>query len=101
MKKRMRFGGMIFLLSVVLVGCQQPDRSVDVKEEIKEVTMFASTEFKQEHSDANCSSTETDNPEIIETVKNILNEATKQAGIVDMVEPNYYVEIVYTDNRTK
>lgn len=96
-----RFGFTIILMSVVLLGCQQQDSSVNVKEAVKEVYIFNSSEFKKESSGPIVSSSDTDNPAVFKIVKSILSDATKQDGVVDMVEPNYYLEIIYTDDRKK
>ena len=101
MKKIIKFGVVMFLISVVLLGCQQQDNKPEVKEEIKEVNIFKSNEFKKESSDLIVSASDTDNAEIFETVKNIISNATKQEGVVDTIEPNYDLEIIYKDNSTK
>lgn len=101
MKKIIRFGVVMFLISVVLLGCQQQDNKLEVKEEIKEINIFKSNEFKKESLDLIVSASDTDNAEIFETVKNIISNATKQEGVVDTIEPNYDLEIIYKDNSTK
>lgn len=69
MKKIIQLGMTILLVSFALLGCQQQDYSLDLKEEIKEVNIFKSNEFKKESSDLIVSSSDTDNTEIFETVK--------------------------------
>ena len=101
MKKIIRFGVVMFLISVVLLGCQQQDNKLEVKEEIKEINIFKSNEFKKESLDLIVSASDTDNAEIFETVKNIISNATKQEGVVNTIEPNYDLEIIYKDNSTK
>ena len=101
MKKFIQLGMAILLVSFTLLGCQQQDYSLDLKEEIKEVNIFKSNEFKKESSDLIVSSSDTDNTEIFETVKNIISNATKQEGMVNTTEPNYDLEIIYKDNSTK
>lgn len=97
MKKINRFGMAIILISLLLLGCQQQENSLDVKE----VNLFKSNEFKKENSELIVTSNETDNTEVFETVNSILSDTTKQVGVVDVVEPNYYLEIIYTDKSTK
>ena len=101
MKKIKKFGVVMFLISVVLLGCQQQDNKPEVKEEIKEVNIFKSNEFKKESLDLIVSASDTDNAEIFETAKNIISNANKQEGVVDTIEPNYDLEIIYKDNSTK
>ena len=101
MKKIIRFGVAMFLISVVLLGCQQQDNKQEVKEEIKEINIFKQNDFKKESSDLIVSSSDTDNTEIFEIVKSIISNATKQEGVVDTIEPNYDLEIIYKDNSTK
>lgn len=101
MKKIIRFIVLVFLMSSILLACQQEKQPLDSDKEIKEVTIFESTEFKKEKSELIVSASDTKQSEIFVTVKNILVDAKKQDGVVDMVEPNYYLEMIYEDNTRK
>ncbi|HHT96683.1 MAG TPA: hypothetical protein GXZ90_02155 [Clostridiales bacterium] len=101
MKKIMRLGIALLLMSVVLLGCQQQDNKLELKREIKEVNIFKSNKFKKENSVLFISFSNTNDTEILEIVKNIINDAIKQEGIVDITEPDYDLEIIYEDDSTK
>lgn len=106
MKRFTILGLILVFVSITMLGCQPQDNKddnnkIDLKDEIKEVNIFQSNEFKKEKSDLIVSSSEIDNTEIFETVKTIINDAIKQAGIVSMTEPNYDLQIVYEDGSTK
>ena len=101
MKKIIRFIVLVFLMSSILLACQQEKQPLDSDKEIKEVTIFESTEFKKEKSELIVSASDTKQSEIFVPVKNILVDARKQDGVVDMVEPNYYLEMIYEDNTRK
>lgn len=90
----------------MMLGCQplnnkDSNNKIDLEDQVKEINIFRSNEFKKEDSDLILSSSETENIEIFETVKTIINAAVKQAGIVNMTEPNYDLEIIYEDDSIK
>lgn len=105
--KRFTILSMILVfVSITMLGCQPKDNKdsnskINLKDEIKEVNIFISNEFKKENSDLIVSSSKTDNTEVFKTVKSIISDATKQEGIVNIVEPNYDLEIIYEDDSTK
>lgn len=97
MKIAVKLGALIFLIPFILIGCHQQDSSLTLKEEIKEIHIFESTDFKKESSNLIVSSNKTKNTKIFEIIRNMINDGTEQDGVVDTVEPNYYVEIIYKD----
>ncbi|MGO1470542.1 MAG: beta-barrel fold lipoprotein [Tissierella sp.] len=105
MKKFTILSFILVFISIIMLGCQLQDskdsNKINLKDEIKEINIFQSNEFKNENSDLIVSASDTDNTEIFETVKTIISDSIKQAGIVDMIEPNYNLEIVYEDDSTK
>lgn len=106
MKRFTILGFILVFVSITMLGCQSEDNKdsnnkINLKDEIKEINIFQSNDFKKEDSDLIVSSGDIDNTEIFETVKTIINDAVKQAGIVDMTEPNYDLQIVYEDDSTK
>ena len=101
MEKIIRFTVLVFLMSAILLAWQQEKQPLDSDKEIKEVTIFESTEFKKEKSELIVSASDTKQSEIFVTVKSILVDARKQDGVVDMVEPNYYLEMIYEDHTRK
>ena len=106
MKRFTILGLILIFVSITMLGCQQQDNKdsnnkIDLKGQVKEINIFKSNEFKKEDSDLIVSSSETDNTEIFETVKNIISDAIKQDGVVDIEEPNYDLEIIYEDDSIK
>lgn len=99
--KKIRLTVLIFSSLVILFACQQENQLFDIEKEIKEGTIFKSNEFKKEKSELIVFASDTEHSEIFETVKNILVDASKQDGVVDIIEPNYYLEIIYEDNSRK
>lgn len=101
MKKIIQLTVLIFSSLVILFACQQENQLLDSEKEIKEVIIYKSNKFKKEKSELIVTATDTEHPEIVEAVKSMLVDASKQDGVVDTIEPNYYLEIIYQDNRTK
>lgn len=97
MNKITQFGIVLLFVSFILLGCQQRGTKLD----LKEVNIYKSAEFKKEGSDLIVSASEIDNKEIFEAVESIINDASKQEGIVDTTEPNYYLEIIYKNNSSQ
>ena len=100
MKRIMRLGIAVLFISVILSGCHRDDK-LKLKKEIKEINIYQSNEFKKESSDLIVSSSDIENTDIFETVKDIISDASKREGMVQMTEPKYDLEIIYENNTTK
>lgn len=105
--KRFPKGALILIFIIMtLLGCQtQGDNNsankIKLENDLKEINIFQSSEFKKEKANLIVSASDTENTEIFETVKTVINKARKQDGIVDMIEPNYHLEVVYDDDSSK
>lgn len=100
MKNIMRLSITLLIISFILSGCHR-DNKLKLKEEIKEINIFQSNEFKKESSDLIVTSSDIDNTEIFKTIKSIISDATEKEGMVQMTEPKYDLEIIYENDSTK
>lgn len=101
MKKFGMFSITVLLILVVFSGCQNENNQknnqndiLQLKEDIKEINVFKSNKSTKEDL-----ITSFVDMEIIKTVKNIINSANKQAGIVNTTDPNYNIEIIYENDK--
>lgn len=101
MKRFGMFSIIVLFILVVFSGCQNEDNKennqndkLQLKEDIKEIKVFKSNKSTKE--DLINSFVDM---EIIKTVKNIINSANKQAGIVNITDSNYNIEIIYENDK--
>lgn len=100
MKKNITFGLILLLFTVILLGCQSQNNNDNSKQlelhgEIKGVNIYKANEFDTANLELIVSFNEEGN---LKTLKNIINSATRQEGIVAITEPDYDLEIIYEDN---
>lgn len=83
----------LVLMSSILFGCQSQDKSKLLSDrEIKQVSISKSSGFGKVNLDFFAVFEDEETLEIFTTV---LSRAVRQEGIVDMVEPEFDLEVVY------
>lgn len=97
--KMIKFNLLLLFVIVILLGCQPQnddihDITIDLNVGIKEINIFASDEFHKEKSTLIVSH---DDETALKTLHSIITSATEQEGIVNMINPNYKLEIVYEE----
>ena len=94
-KKISLFVLLLSLLSIVLVGCQSKVSKEVSDVTIKKVSISKSSGFDKFNSDDFFAVYE--DKETLDIFKNAISSAVKGNGIVDMVSPEFDLEVMYTD----
>ena len=95
MKKYILTVLLLSLMSVVLIGCQSKDSNESSDVNITKVSISKSSGFGKVNSDDFY--TVYEDKETLDIFKNVITNAVKQEGIVDIAEPEFDVEVIYTD----
>lgn len=89
------------VLSTLLLGCQSEDNS-ELVAQISRPELHDNDKLKLDGKITDISISKTkgngfvfENDEIIETFRGIISSAIKENGIVNMVNPEYYLDVVY------
>lgn len=89
------------VLSTLLLGCQSEDNS-ELDAQISRPELHDNDKLKLDGKITDISISKTkgngfvfENDEIIETFRGIISSAIKENGIVNMVNPEYYLDVVY------
>lgn len=98
MKKFISFNLILLLICIVAIGCQPQNAKDNISmlnlNKVKEISILNSNGFDEKSSTPIVSYTD---KETINTLVEVINSATEQEGIVNMVEPNYNLSIIYKD----
>lgn len=94
MKKFYRFIVSIFLIPLILIGCQSTVDDETPNDEISKVSLSNSNTIGQINTDF---FTVYEDEEVLETFQNIFTSAVKQEGIVDIAEPEFDLEVIYKE----
>ncbi len=98
MKKYLLILIAVLLIPAVVIGCQSEAESVLVYQDISKVSISESSGFGKV------------NPDFFETYQDqeklsiftdLLKNASQEEGIVDMIEPQYDLKILYEDETTQ
>lgn len=81
-------------MSVVLIGCQSKDSNEYSDVNISKVSVSKSSGFGKVNSDFFAVY---EDKETLDIFNNAISNAVKRAGIVDIVEPEFDLEVIYTD----
>ncbi len=81
-------------MSVVLIGCQPKNSNEYSDINISKVSVSKSSGFGKVNSDFFAVY---EDKETLDIFNNAISNAVKRAGIVDIVEPEFDLEVIYTD----
>ena len=95
MKKTMLFVLSLTLMSVVLIGCQSKDSNEYSDANISKVSISKSSGFGKVNSDDFFIVYE--DKETLDIFDNAISNAAKREGIVDIAEPEFDLQVIYTD----
>jgi hypothetical protein len=85
-------------ISIILFGCQSFGNNGVEEENISKVSISKSNGFGKVNKDFYVVY---DDKENLETFKAIFSSSVKEAGIADMAEPDYDLEVIYSDGIKK
>ena len=94
MKKIFLFILLLSFMSVALIGCQSKDSNEYSDENISKVSVSKSSGFGKVNSDFFAVY---EDKETLDTFDNAISNAAKRDGIVDIAEPEFDLEVIYTD----
>ena len=94
MKKIFLFVLLLSFISVVLIGCQSNDSNEYSDVNISKVSISKSSGFGKVNSDFFAVYEE---KETLDLFNNAISNAVKRAGIVDIVEPEFDLQVIYTE----
>ena len=94
MKKSILFVLLLSLMPVVLIGCQSKESNGFSDVNITKVSISKSSGFGKVNSDF---FTVYEDKETLDIFKNAISNAVKREGIVDMAEPEFDLEVIYTN----
>ncbi len=94
MKKSILYVLLLSLMSVVLIGCQSKDSNGLLDGNITKVSISKSSDFGKVNSNF---FTVYEDKETLDIFKNVISNAVKQDGIVDIAKAEFDVEVIYTD----
>ena len=94
MKKSILYVLLLSLMSVVLIGCQSKDSNGLSDGNITKVSISKSSDFGKVNSNF---FTVYEDKETLDIFKNVISNAVKQDGIVDIAKAEFDVEVIYTD----
>ena len=84
----------MILIPVILVGCQSKDDVKVSNTEITKVSISDSEGFANINTDFFAVYKD---EETLETFKNVFANAIKKPGVVDIIEPEFDLEVIYKD----
>ena len=95
MKKSILYVLLLSLMSVVLIGCQSKGNNGFSDANITKVSIFKSSGFGKVNSNF---FTVYEDKETLDLFKKVISNAVKQDGVVNMAEPEFDIEVIYTDD---
>ena len=94
MKKISLFVLLLSFMSIVLIGCQSKNNNEYSDVNISKVSVSKSSGFGKVNSDFFAVY---EDKETLDIFNNAISNAVKRAGIVDIVESEFDLEVIYTD----
>lgn len=94
MRKIMLFVLSIPLISVILMGCQSNGNNELAKVEISKVSISKPSSFGKVNSDFDVVY---EDEKSLKKFNNVISSSVKEAGIVNMAESDFDLEVIYTD----
>ena len=94
MKKIILIALALSFMSVILIGCQSNEHNGLPDGNLSKVSISKSSGFGKVNSDF---FTVYEDKETLNIFKNAISNAVKSEGIADMAEPEFDIEVIYTD----
>ena len=86
------------LISLILLGCQSDGKNGKTDVEISKVSISRSRGFGKVNSDF---MTVYKNEEALTLFENVISNAVKEPGVVDMPKPEFDLQVIYTDGTSQ